>query len=222
VVENFFNNAGQKLSDIAGNAFAGLTGVISNIAGFVVSLILVIFTLYYFLKDGHKFREFVEKIFPLQRSHETLLMQKLESAVKGVVQGSFTVAMLQGTASTVGFFIFGVPQPLLWGVFTVLAALVPTVGTLLSLVPAIAYLFLSGHTGSGIGMTIWAVISIQAIDNFVSPRLIGHKTNLHPLVTLLSILGGLGLFGYMGFLLGPIIMAVFISLLEIYRTDLKT
>lgn len=216
VAHNLLNNASQKISDFAGNAFASITGVISNIAGFIISVILTIFTLYYFLKDGNRFREFMEKVFPLSHSHEAVLVEKLESAVKGVVQGSFTVALLQGTVSTIGFFIFGVPNPLLWGVFTVIAALVPTVGTLLSLVPAVAYLFLSGHTGAAVGMTIWAFASIQGIDNFISPRVIGHKAHLHPLLTLLSILGGIAMFGYLGFLIGPILMAVFMALIDIY------
>ncbi len=220
LLQNFAHSASanlsQKLSDFAGNAFASISAVLSNIAGFIVSFILLVFTLYYFLKDGNKLRDFIEKIFPLSQKHETLLAEKLEMAVNGVVQGSFTVALLQGTVSTIGFFLFGVPNPILWGVFTVLASLVPTVGTLLSLVPAIAYLFLSGQTGAGIGMTIWAFASIQSIDNFISPRVIGHKTNLHPLITLLSILGGISIFGYLGFLIGPILMAILMSLLDIY------
>jgi predicted PurR-regulated permease PerM len=221
VAQDFLSNSSQKISNFAGNAFAGLAGIAGNIAGFAVDLILIIFTLYYLLKDGAKLRVFVERVFPLSQNHETLLVEKLESAIKGVVQGSFTVALLQGTVSTIGFFIFGVPQPLLWGVLTVLAALVPTVGTLLSLVPAILYLFLSGHTGAGIGMTVWAFVSIQSIDNFISPRLIGNKTNLHPLVTLLSILGGISVFGYLGFLIGPILAAIFMALVDIYQINNK-
>jgi len=222
IVHNFLNNAAQTLSGFAGNAFASISSVVSNITGFVVGFILVVFTLYYLLRDGNNFRTFVEEAFPLSHSHEALLVEKLESAIKGVVQGSFTVALLQGFVSTVGFFIFGVPDPLLWGVFTVLAALVPTVGTLLSLVPAILYLFLTGHTGAGIGMAIWAFASIQGIDNFISPRVIGNKTHLHPLLTLLSVLGGIGLFGYLGFLIGPILMSVFMALVDIYTMRHKT
>ncbi|MFA5991525.1 MAG: AI-2E family transporter [Candidatus Doudnabacteria bacterium] len=221
IAQNIFNNISEKASSFAGNAFQSLADVVANIANFVVAFILVSFTLYYLLKDGGKLRSFIEKIFPLEQSHETLLVQKLEMAIKGVVQGSFSVALLQGSVSTVGFYIFGVPQPILWGIFTVLASLVPTVGTLLSLVPAVIYLFLSGHTGAAIGMTIWAFVSIQGIDNFISPRLIGFKTNLHPLITLLSILGGIVLFGYLGFLIGPILMAMFMSLVDIYSSRLK-
>ena len=217
----FLANAGQKISDYAGNAFTALTGIVSNIAGFIVSFILVAFTMYYFLRDGQKFRSFMEEIFPLSHKNEELLVAKLESAINGVVQGSFTVALLQGFVSTIGFFIFGVPQPLLWGVFTVLAALVPTVGTLCSLVPAILYLYISGHTAAGVGMTIWAFASIQGIDNFISPKVIGKKANLHPLLTLFSILGGITMFGYLGFLLGPIIMSMFMALLDMYKMNTK-
>ncbi len=213
---DFLANTAQKISDLAGNAFSALTSVVSNIAGFVISFILVVFTMYYFLRDGREFRKFIEKIFPLSHANEEVLVGKLESAIKGVVQGSFTVALLQGLVSTIGFFIFGVPEPRLWGVFTVLAALVPTVGTLLSLVPAVLVLFLTGHTGAAIGMAIWAFLSIQGIDNFISPRIIGQKAHLHPLLTLFSILGGISLFGYLGFLIGPILVAMLMALLDIY------
>ncbi|MBI5530049.1 MAG: AI-2E family transporter [Candidatus Doudnabacteria bacterium] len=216
VAQNILNNISAKASAFAGNAFQSLTDIAANIAGFILDVILVAFTFYYLLKDGSRLRAFIERIFPLEQSHEALLVKKLEMAINGVVQGSFTVALLQGAASTVGFIIFGVSQPLLWGVFTVLASLVPTVGTLLSLIPAIAYLFISGHTGAAVGMTIWAFVTIQGIGNFISPKLIGYKTNLHPLVTLLSILGGLVLFGYLGFLIGPILMAMFMALVDIY------
>lgn len=212
----FLNSAGQKISDFAGSAFVSLTALVSNVAGFVLSFILVVFTMYYFLRDGQKFRLYVEKVFPLSHNHEDLLVERLEQAIKGVVQGSFTVALLQGLVSTIGFLIFGVPQPLLWGVFTIIASLAPTVGTLLSLVPAVIVLFLTGHTGAAIGMAIWAFVSIQSIDNFISPRVIGHKANLHPILTLLSVLGGIEMFGYLGFLLGPILMSMFMALLDIY------
>lgn len=216
VAENILNNISQKAAGFAGNAFQSVTDIAANIAGFVLDIILVAFTFYYLLKDGGRLRSFVERIFPLEQSHEALLVKKLEMAINGVVQGSFMVALLQGGASTVGFVLFGISQPLLWGVFTVLASLVPTVGTLLSLIPAILYLFFSGHTGAAVGMTIWAFVTIQGIGNFVSPKLIGYKTNLHPLVTLLSILGGIVMFGYLGFLIGPILMAMFMALVDIY------
>lgn len=221
VLTNFLQDLGSKLSNIAANAFQGVTGVLSNIAGFFLSFFLVFFSLYYFLRDGKKIKGYISGVFPLSQAHENVLVSKLEDAVVGVVKGSFLVALIQGTVATVGYLIFGVPNPFLWGVFTVLAALVPTVGTSLAIIPAVLYLLISGSTGAAVGLGIWGAAAVGTIDNIVSPKLIGSRTRLHPLLVLFGVLGGMRLFGFIGFLLGPIIMAVFVALLDIYRQDLK-
>jgi predicted PurR-regulated permease PerM len=179
------------------------------------------FSLYYFLRDGDKIRLFANKILPLSENKENILVKKLSLAIAGVVKGSFLVALIQGAVATVGFYIFQVPNPLLWGSFTVLAALVPNVGTSLSLIPAVLYLFMMDRTGAGIGMAIWGAFAVGLIDNVVSPKLIGAQAKLHPVLVLFSILGGLQLFGFLGFLIGPIIMSMFVVLIEVYSLDLK-
>jgi len=219
---NFLNDLSARLSGLAGTTVKGVTNIISNIAHFFFGVFLIFFTLYYFLRDRENIKQFVGAIFPLSQAHETKLVDDLESAISGVVKGSFLVALIQGSIATIGFLIFGVPQPFLWGAFTVLAALVPTFGTSLALIPAILYLFLTGHTGAAIGMVIWGAIAVGTVDNFISPRLIGSKTNLHPLMVLFSVIGGLQFFGILGFLLGPILMAVFMTLLNIYKAEART
>ncbi len=218
---NFLQDLGSRLSSLAGNAFTSVTDILSNIAGFFLSFFLVFFSIYYLLRDGKKIRKFINSVFPLSESHEDVLVAKLEGAISGVVKGAFLVALIQGTTATVGYLIFGLANPFLWGAFTVLAALVPTVGTSLAIIPAVLYLFFTGHIGAGIGLIIWGVAAVSTIDNIIGPKLIGSKTNLHPLLILFSVLGGLQLFGIVGFLLGPILMAVFVALLDIYKTDLK-
>jgi predicted PurR-regulated permease PerM len=139
-----------------------------------------------------------------------------------VVKGSFLTALVQGVIATIGFFIFGVPVPLLWGLFTVLAALVPTIGTALSLVPAVIYLLVTGETGNAIGLAIWGAVAVGLVDNFVGPKIVGSRTQLHPVLVLLSVLGGIQVFGLLGFLIGPIVMAIFVALIDMYRTDFKS
>ncbi len=217
--QGFFNDLNARLSHVAGSTVQGLTGVLSNIANFFIDCFLVFFTLFYFLRDGDKIKHAFVSIFPLSQSHEGKLVDNIEQAIDGVVKGSFLVALTQGGVALIGFLIFGVPQPLLWACFTVLAALVPTFGTTLALAPAVLYLLFTGHTGGAIGMAIWGALAVGTIDNFISPRLIGSRTKLHPLIVLFAVIGGLQLFGVIGFLLGPIIMAVFMALLEIYRTE---
>ena len=219
VVQDILNNIGEKIGNFAGNLFQSFTTLAANVAGFVIDFVLLAFTFYYLLRDGQKFKNFIGHILPLPLSQETLLVEKVEMAVKGVVQGSFLVALTQGLVATVGFLIFGVPGAFLWGAFTVLAALVPNFGTSLSLVPAVLYLFITGHTGAGIGMSIWGALAVGTIDNILGPQLVGARTQLHPLLVLFSVIGGMGLFGILGFLIGPILMAIFVTLMEIYRRD---
>ncbi len=221
VADNFFNDFGQRVTAFASHAFASVTQVLSNVAGFFLSFFLVFFTVYYLLRDGEKIKKYFSSIFPLSEEHGNLLIKKLEGSVSGVVKGAFLVALIQGVLATIGFLIFGVPSAFLWGAFTVLAALVPTVGTSIALIPAILYLLITGHVGAGIGLAVWGALAVGLIDNILSPKLVGRQTELHPLLVLFSILGGFQLFGFLGFLLGPIVMAIFVTLLNIYRTDLK-
>lgn len=221
IAVNIYDNIALQISNFAVNAFSGISGIFANVANFVVSLILVFFTAYYFLRDGYKIKAYFNSIFPLSPENENILTGKVEHAVNGIIKGSFLIALIQGAIATVGFLIFGVPSAFLWGAFTVLAALVPNFGTSLSIIPAVLYLFISGHIGSGIGMVIWGAIAVGTIDNIVSPKLIGSKATIHPLLILFSVIGGMNYFGALGFLLGPILTAVFLALLDIYRAELK-
>ncbi len=168
-----------------------------------------------------EFKEVLKDISPISSDHEDKLIDRIVAAVNGVVKGSFLVALAQGAIATIGFLIFGVPEPFLWGLFTVVAALVPTVGTALSLVPAIIYLLITGNTPQAIGLIIWGAAAVGLVDNFLGPKLIGTSTKLHPVLVLLSIIGGLQFFGILGFLIGPILLAIFVALTDMYRKDFK-
>jgi predicted PurR-regulated permease PerM len=222
LIENFSRDFNSYLGRFTSNAFQSFSSLLSNVAGFLVSLVVLLFMLFYLLRDGSKIKQFLMDLTPIATAQENQLIDKIVLAVNGVVKGSFLTALSQGVVATVGFFIFGVPEPLLWGLFTVLAALVPTVGTSLALIPAVAYLVVTGHTGPAIGLAIWGAVAVGTIDNFLGPRLVGSRTQLHPLLVLLSVLGGIQLFGFLGFLIGPIIMAIFVALVGIYRSDFKT
>lgn len=221
IAQTLSNDINVIISRITGGAFDIVSGIISNIASFFLSLFLIIFMLFFFLRDGAKIRSLAMELSPLSAVYDKALVEKLENAIGGVVKGSFLIALIQGTVATLGFLIFGVPQPILWGSFTVLAALVPTVGTSLAIIPAVVFLFITGHTGSAIGLIIWGGVAVGMIDNIIGPKIVGARVKLHELLVLLSVLGGIKLFGFLGFLFGPIIMSIFVALVDIYRTDLK-
>ena len=211
----------ELATNLTNNAFQGFLSLISNVASFFVSVFLLLFTTYYLLRDGHRIKAVIMDISPIASAQEHILFTKVVAAVNGVVKGAFLIALIQGTVATLGYIIFKLPNPLLWGLFTVMAALVPNVGTSIALIPAIAYLIITGHTSSAIGLTIWGAVAVGMIDNVVSPKLIGARAKLHPVLVLFSVVGGIRLFGLLGFLIGPILMAVFVALIEMYRTDFK-
>jgi predicted PurR-regulated permease PerM len=121
----------------------------------------------------------------------------------------------------VGFAIFGVPQPIFWGTVAAVMAMVPSVGTALVTIPAILYLAIVGQFLPAIGLLAWSLILVHSIDNFLGPILISRKATIHPFLIFLSVIGGLGFFGPIGFLLGPIVLSISLALLDIYSIPEK-
>lgn len=224
-VQDFVENTTRDLNTLASrltvNAFQTFSSVISNLATFVLSFFLTLFAAYYFLKDGRHFKQVLIDISPIDNNQERILFNKVAAAVNGVVKGQFLMALVQGVVATVGYLLFGVPNPFLWGLFTLLAALVPTVGTSLAIIPAVLYLLLTGQAGAAVGMAIWGGVAVGLIDNFIGPRVLGHSTKVHPLLMLIAVLGGVSVFGFLGFLLGPILMAIFVAMVDMYRKDFQ-
>lgn len=221
LIENLSRDLNNFLAHLTSNVFQSFSRIVSHVAAFIVALMVLVLTLFYLLRDGQAIRKFFTDMLPMATKQEDHLIEKIVLAVNGVVRGQFLVALTHGTIATIGFFIFGVPTPLIWGLFTVMAALVPVVGIWVSLVPAVLYLVVTGHTGNALGMAIWAIVGVLLVDTLVGPRIVGSHAKLHPLLVVLSVLGGIRLFGPLGFLLGPITMAIFVTLVGIYRTDFK-
>lgn len=220
-IENFSEELNDFVAQLSSQLFSSVTTVASNIASFVAAFFIFLFTLYYLLKDGPRIKEALFEISPLAPQQAQKLWAKLVSAVNGVVRGSFFVALIQGTAATIGYLIFGLPEPFLWGAFTVMASFVPMVGTAVVILPAVVYLAITGAVPAAIGLAIWGAVVVGLSDNFVVPKLIGGSIKLHPILVLLAVVGGLQFFGVLGFLIGPIIMAIFVAMLDMYREEFK-
>jgi len=192
--------------------------IFSGLSKFFFNALIFLFSLFYFLKDGEMIRKKVIEVSPFPRSQDEEIFTKLRLAIMSVVKGSMVVALVQGFITGLGFFIFGIPSALLWGGVTIIASLVPVVGTAIVIIPGVLYLFFIGSTGAAIGLAIWGMIAVNLIDNTLSPRLIGRGIKIHPLLVLLSALGGIGFFGPIGFLIGPIALAFLFALLDIYQS----
>ncbi|MDE2312452.1 MAG: AI-2E family transporter [Patescibacteria group bacterium] len=214
-------DARNWLTQLTGQAFSSVSGLVSSIGWFFGSLVVVAFSTFFLLRDWDKIRKMLADVLPLSEANENILFNRLSSAVDGVIKGQFLVSLSQATASAVGFAIFGIPNVLLWACLVFLSSFVPTIGTGLVLIPAVIYLFLTGHVGASIGMAIWAWACVGLIDNVLAAKLVSSRVRLHPILTIFAILGGVACFGVLGILLGPILMAIFVQLVQIYQTQIK-
>lgn len=192
--------------------------VLSGISTVLLNLFIFFFSLYYLLRDGPKLRQALIKLSPLSDNDDTLIFDRLESAVNSFIKGSMLMALLQGILTAIGFTLFGIPNSVLWGTLTVIAALVPGVGTALVIVPGIIYLFITGSTLLALGLIVWGSLAVGLIDNVLGPKIIGHELQLPPLFVLLSLLGGLIFFGPVGIFLGPLTMSLLFALISTYSS----
>ena len=201
-LSGFINNLGQ---------------LFSNLLELFVYIILTVLSMFYFFKDGIKIRDSIYNALPFTKSQTDKLSYDMDIGVRAIIGGYILVAILQGTISGIGFWIFGLPDPALWGFATFIAALIPTFGTSIVNIPAILYLFFNHQTGAAVGLFIWYAIAVVLIDNYIGPRFISGKVNIHLLLIIFSIIGGLKLFGPLGFIMGPLVIILFWSVLEMFH-----
>lgn len=209
-----------------------ITGFISsfgsNVASFLTSTInslimfaIMIFTLFYLLKDGDKWKKGLISLLPLSNSNSEEILSNLKTSINRVLKGSFIIAIAQGILAWLGFMIFGIPNAAIWAVVAGIASFVPTLGTSIVAIPAILYLFLSGMQLQAVGLLAWSVLLIGLIDNLLSPYIISKDTEIPSLFILFSILGGISLMGPIGILIGPLVLSFLYSLVSIYKKELQ-
>lgn len=209
-IEGYARAGVSWLAGHIGTAFAGLASALLSLFVFFVSL-------YYLLRDGSALRKKLIDLSPLTNIDDEMVFGRLGLAVNSVVKGQLSIAFIQSVLTGIGFAIFGVPSPALWGMVAFLAALVPSVGTALVIAPAVAFLLFTGSIGMGIGLAIWGILAVGLIDNFLAPRLISQGMQLHPLLVLLAVLGGIALFGAAGIFLGPLTLSLLFALLSLNK-----
>ena len=197
--------------------FANNLGTIfANTISFVLLFLVSIVGMFYLFRDGKGFVKMLIKVSPLPDHEDELILNRLAVAVRSVVTGIVLVSVIQGVVAAVGFSIFGIERAILWATIAAILALIPGIGTTFVMAPAVLYLLVTGDIANGVGLLVWALVAIVSIDNFVGPYLMSRGNNLHPFVILMSVLGGIIIFGPIGFIIGPVIVSLFLVLLEIY------
>jgi predicted PurR-regulated permease PerM len=209
-------NVTSYLQSILSYVATNLNSFFSGIIAIVIDLFIIIGAMFFFYRDGEKLHNFAVKWSPLADRYDESLIKKLEIAISAVVSGALFVSVIQGFTIGIGFAVFGLPNPVLWGAVSVIAALIPIVGTAIITIPAGLYLIFQGSYTEGVLMLIYGGVIVGTIDNLIRPLFIKRGVDIHPFVILLSVLGGLVYFGPIGFLAGPITIAFFYALLDIY------
>ncbi len=212
------------------NAYAqqGLNWLLQNFGALFSGIAQIFFTafltllgLFYFLKDGERLAKWLVGTLPLSPKYTEEIIAEMEAVASSVIKGTLLVAVIQGIVLGIGMFIFQIPDPTFWGALAIPVSVIPILGTWLVAVPAVGYLFLTGQTIAAVGLAIWSIVFVNLIYNLLTPRFIRRGLNLPPYLILLSVLGGLGLFGPIGFLIGPLILALLFALLKIYPRLVK-
>jgi len=194
--------------------------IVGGVASFALKSAIAFFTLFFLFREGRSLRRRLAAVLPLSNEQVEKLFGGIENTLMGTVYGGLAVAAVQGTLIGLGLWVLGVPSPVLWGVVAAFFALLPIGGTAAVWVPASIYLLASGSWVRAILLVGWGLV-VFMVDNVLRPYLIGGRTQLHPLLIFFAVFGGLNVFGFLGLFIGPVILAVTITLLGMLRDEAR-
>ena len=200
----------------AGYLAERLGTILRNIAAFIFDLFVMIFAMFYFFRDGDQIIHGVRSILPFDAEHRDTLMSQTRDLISASVTTSLILAAIQGAIGGLGFVSVRLPAPLFWGVAMAFFSLVPVVGSGLIFVPAALWLGFTGHWGRAILLLVICAGVSALVDNVLRPLLLGGRTELSGLVIFISVVGGVGMFGMLGLVLGPVLVATAAGVLAVY------
>lgn len=220
-VPGFELNVTEYIRQATGWLASNVGAIFAGTASTLFSFFIAIIGAFYLFRDGRAFTKRLVAISPLPDSEDELILRRLAQAVRSVATGTVFVALIQGTLTAIGLYLFGFERAVLWGVIAAFGALIPSVGTSIVLIPAVLYLVFTAQYAFAIGLSAWGVTAVGLIDNLLGPYLMSRGNSIHPYLVLLAVLGGVALFGPIGFIVGPVAVSLFMVLLELYATHIS-
>lgn len=223
VVESFKGSLSKIYEKILGSA----SYILFSIPLVILNVLIVIFTTFYLFVDWDIIVKELDRLLPFKEDLKRAFAKQVRDIIHATVYGTLIVALVQGTLGTIAFVIFDSTRtPFLWGMIMAVAALIPFVGTALVWVPIGVIQLISGYA-QGSGIIIWKAIGlifvgatlISTIDNVIKPKIIGKRASIHPLLVLLGVLGGVAFFGFIGVIVGPLVMALLATLIRVYKKE---
>ncbi|MBI4698351.1 MAG: AI-2E family transporter [Nitrospirae bacterium] len=213
---NLNEAAMNSLKSLGGFMGQHVSDVFKNIFAFAMNFVIMFLAIFYFLKDGERLTEYLKRFLPFPADQKRELTIRVKEMVIAAIYGGVAVGVTQGILGGVAFWVLGLPSPVFWGTVMAIVSFIPLFGTFIVWGPAGLILILGGSLAKGIGLMLYGFLVISMVDNILKPLIIGGRTRLPTLLIFFSVLGGIGFFGFIGFILGPIIAVLCISVLEIY------
>lgn len=195
---------------------SSLTNMLINLPTIALQLVVAFFTFFFVLRDKDEVLEYLKSLLPFPKEIEKKLFENSSEITKSVIYSHIFIGTIQGLIAGVGFFIFGVPNAVFLTVLGVVAGILPIVGTPVVWIPVAIYMFIAGNTTAAWGVIIFGIIS-SIVENILRPILVSRMTKMHSAVVLVSMIGGVFFFGILGFIIGPLVIAYLLIILELYR-----
>lgn len=193
--------------------------ILNSTANLITNLALMLFMLYYMLYYGRDIEKFLTRVIPLKPQNVNMLAAETKRMVKANALGIPLISIIQGITALIGYFIFSINEPLLWGFLTAIFAFFPVIGTMIVWVPLVLYTFAMGDNWNGTGLLLYSIIVTGNVDYLARMTLLKKLGDVHPVITILGVIVGLGLFGFIGLIFGPLVISYVVVLFEIYINE---
>jgi predicted PurR-regulated permease PerM len=219
--EQLVESVGAAAKSIGGFLVTVASRMTATTAVFLLNLFVMVYAMFFFLKDGEKILEKILYYMPLNDEDEALMLQRFTSITRATVKGTLVIGIIQGGLAGIAFWLAGIDGAAFWGTIMAILSIVPGIGAALIWVPAVIYLIVTGQLLAGLLLFAWCAAVVGTIDNILRPILVGKDAKMPDLLILVGTLGGLFLFGPIGFIVGPIVCGLFLTVWDIYGVTFK-
>lgn len=192
--------------------------IFGNVVDVISKFFILVFLLFYLVRDGSRMAQSLRDFLPMRPSQKQAIFEKIRDVTRAVVFGTFAIAVIQGVLGGIGLSIVGIPG-LIWGTILGFSSMIPIIGTGLVSIPAIAYLVVTGQYWQAVFFTVWAVLLVGGVDNYLRPFLMQGRAAMSPFYIFLATIGGLSFFGLPGLVYGPLVIAFAAVMIYVYRVE---
>lgn len=213
-VTNTFNSASINITSSILDSLTALLGKFTTIA---LHLVLVAFVFFFALRDGPQLKDFVSELSPLNKVQEKVLVNQFKDMTDSIVYGQVIIGVIQGILAGIGFFIFRVEHSLLLTGLAIILGIIPVIGVAILYIPLGVYMLVDGHPVAALIFLAYNLLIVSTIDNVLRPHLVSRKTKISQVIILIGMIGGFFIFGILGLILGPLILAYFLTFLRAYK-----